>query len=45
MAPHNSLASTAYCLANPGREYLVYLPEGDEVQMNLEGAAGNFKVE
>jgi len=26
MSPQNALASTAYCLANPGREYLVYQP-------------------
>ena len=29
MAPDNQLASTGYCLANPEREFLVYLPEGD----------------
>jgi hypothetical protein len=27
-APHGELSSTAYCLANPGREYLVYHPGG-----------------
>jgi len=27
MTPHNDLASTAYCLAEPGQEYLVYLPD------------------
>lgn len=26
MAPHNDLATTRYCLADPGREYLIYLP-------------------
>ena len=26
MVPRNDLASTKYCLANPGTEYLVYLP-------------------
>ena len=26
MQPHNDLASSGYCLANPGTEYLVYLP-------------------
>jgi hypothetical protein len=26
MAPHNDLASARYCLADPGREYLIYLP-------------------
>jgi hypothetical protein len=27
MVPRTELASTGYCLANPGAEYLVYLPE------------------
>ena len=27
--PHNELASSGYCLAEPGREYLVYFPEGN----------------
>jgi hypothetical protein len=27
MTPQNALASTAYCLANPGREYLTYQPK------------------
>jgi hypothetical protein len=26
MLPHGELASSGYCLANPGSEYLVYLP-------------------
>ncbi len=25
-APHNDLASSGYCLADPGEEYLVYIP-------------------
>jgi hypothetical protein len=28
MVPRKDLASTGYCLANPGTEYLVYLPAG-----------------
>lgn len=28
MVPRNDLSSTEYCLANPGFEYLVYLPSG-----------------
>jgi hypothetical protein len=36
-APHNELASTNYCLAVPGKEYAVYLPEGDEVEIDLRG--------
>lgn len=26
MGPHGDLASTGYCLANPGKEYLIYAP-------------------
>ena len=26
MTPHNELTSSGYCLADPGKEYLVYLP-------------------
>jgi len=28
--PRPELASTGYCLANPGKEYLIYLPDGGE---------------
>jgi hypothetical protein len=43
--PHGELASTKYCLADPGREYLVYLPEGGEVTVDLEAAEGRLDVE
>ena len=26
MKPHGEIASSGYCLANPGEEYLVYVP-------------------
>ena len=45
MTPRPELASTRYCLANPGQEYLVYLPEGGSVTLNLCGADGHFAVE
>ena len=45
MAPLNDLASTHYCLANPGEEYLVYLPKGGEVTVNLSAVAGRLAVE
>ena len=45
MAPRGDLASSNYCLANPGWEYLVYLPEGDEVVVDLSAAQGEFAVE
>jgi len=43
--PRNELASTRYCLAHPGEEYLVYLPEGDEVTVDLSSAPGDFAAE
>lgn len=45
MVPHDELASTKYCLANPGLEYIVYLPEGDEATVDLTGAPGALVVE
>ena len=38
MTPRPELASSRYCLANPGEEYLVYLPEGGAVTLNLRGS-------
>ena len=38
-------ASTRYCLAVPGRQYVVYLPEGGEVNIDLSGAEGVFTVQ
>ena len=43
--PHGELASTGYCLANPAKEYLVFLPDGGEVTVNLSAARGNLAVE
>ena len=43
--PRPELASTGYCLANPGSEYLVYLPEGGEVKVDLSAAKGKLAVE
>jgi hypothetical protein len=45
MTPRGELASSGYCLANPANEYLVYLPEGNEVRVDLSGATGAFQVE
>ena len=45
MAPHDELASTAYCLARPGDTYVVFLPEGGEVDVDLSGGPGMFRVE
>jgi hypothetical protein len=38
MIPQPALASTHYCLANPGKEYLVYVPEGGELTLDLSAA-------
>jgi Family of unknown function (DUF6298)/Putative collagen-binding domain of a collagenase len=45
MTPHNELVSTKYCLANPGVEYIVYAPEGDEFTLDLSSAPGEFRAE
>ncbi len=43
--PHGELASTGFCLADPGREYLVYLPQGGEVTVDLSAASGFLPTE
>jgi len=48
MRPRGDLASTGYCLANPvaqGAEYLVYLPTGGSVTVDLSGSSGTLTVE
>ena len=42
MSPSTELCSTGYCLINPGREYLVYLPDGGTVRVDLSAASGSF---
>ena len=43
--PRGDLASTGYCLAVVGTEYLVFLPYGGSVSLNLAGAVGARNVE
>lgn len=43
MAPRTDLASTSYCLANPGSEYLVYQPGSGAFTVNL--TAGPYSYE
>ncbi|MFN7993869.1 MAG: DUF6298 domain-containing protein [Bryobacteraceae bacterium] len=43
--PNDELASTGYCLANPTREFLVYLPEGDRAEVDLTRVSGRLSVE
>lgn len=45
MTPQGKLASSRYCLADPSRTYLVYLPEGGKVTLELTDADGAFRVE
>ena len=48
MTPRNDLCSSEYCLANPatgGAEYLVYLPDGGDVSVDLTATAGEVQVE
>ncbi|MBN2269474.1 MAG: right-handed parallel beta-helix repeat-containing protein [Sedimentisphaerales bacterium] len=44
MTPRNDVASTAYCLAHPGREYLVYQPKTGEA-LTIELKAGRYQFE
>lgn len=45
-APRGDLSSTDYCLAAPGKEYLVYQPSEDAFQVLLEGGDdATFAVE
>jgi hypothetical protein len=40
--PHDN--SSVYCLAAPGRIYLVYLPDGGQQQLDLREAHGEFTL-
>ena len=44
MTPRGDLASSGYCLADPPNEYLVYLPEGGDVTVDLS-PAGRMSTE
>jgi hypothetical protein len=43
--PSGSLASSGYCLAVSGSEYLVFLPSGGSVSVNLSAVSGTRVVE
>ena len=43
MMPHSNLASTRYCLASPGQEYLVYQPESGAFTVNLPEATYSYE--
>ena len=44
LQPRNELASTTYCLANPGTEYLVYQPKAGEA-FSVELPLGKYDYE
>ena len=45
MIPMDGLASSGYCLASKGNEYLVYDPKDSVMTVDLSGISGNFLVE
>lgn len=45
MTPHGELASTAFALANPGTEYLVYQPAARRASFTLSLGSGTYKYE
>ncbi len=46
MTPRGDLSTTAYCLAAPGKEYLIYQPGEGPFQVQLDGGANaTFAVE
>jgi Putative collagen-binding domain of a collagenase len=45
MTPRGELASSGYCLADPEKEYLIYLPSGGGVTADLSAARGELAVE
>ena len=45
LTPRKDLASTGYCLAKPGAEYLVYQPQGDSKEFSVKLESGRYTVE
>ncbi len=45
MVPQGNLSSSGYCLADKGKEYLVYNPGDSTVNVNLQGYPLTFDVE
>lgn len=44
LSPHRELVSVGLCLADAGREYVIYLPHGGSVAVDLSSVSGNFAV-
>jgi hypothetical protein len=45
MTPQSKLCSTGYCLADPGKEYVAYLPAGGKVTLDLTAAGGELQTQ
>jgi len=45
LVPHRDLASTHYCLADPGREYLIYRPTSKSGTFSVTLKPGTYSVE
>lgn len=45
MEPHDELASAGYCLAEPGREYVVFLNRPEPFTLKLAGLSAPLKAE
>ena len=45
MLPDESIADSGYCLADAGREYLVYDPSGGTIVVNLTALQGTASYE
>jgi hypothetical protein len=45
MVPHAELSTTKYCLADPGREYLIYRPNGQKKHFQVTLREGNYALE
>ena len=45
MTPHNELSSTAYCLADPGNAYVVFIPSGGKAKVALRPTSARFALE
>ncbi|GAB6164222.1 hypothetical protein JCM19992_02220 [Thermostilla marina] len=43
--PAGALAGSGFCLAEPGRAYVVYAPEGGSIVLDLSGTEGTFDTE
>lgn len=45
MIPRTDLASSKFCLANPGQEYLLYSPHSGTVTVDLSATDTSFAAE